>query len=122
MYDPSEDRLRPTAAGVLGESRPDPGHAAVQRCGQPVPIGDLPDHRGQQERRPRPAGIPTPQSLTAAGHGDTTTEIEPLDTFYYAEDYHQQYLDKNPGGYCNMHGTGISCSITGTSGLDISAH
>ncbi len=61
-------------------------------------------------------------SLTAAGHGDTTTEIKPLDTFYYAEDYHQQYLDKNPGGYCNMHGTGISCSITGTSGLDISAH
>ncbi len=61
-------------------------------------------------------------SLTAAGYGDITTEIKPLDTFYYAEDYHQQYLDKNPGGYCNMHGTGISCSITGTTGLGIPAH
>ena len=63
-----------------------------------------------------------PASLTAAGYGDITTEIKPLDTFYYAEDYHQQYLDKNPGGYCNMHGTGISCSITGTTGLGVSAH
>ncbi|MGS0683856.1 peptide-methionine (S)-S-oxide reductase MsrA [Nakamurella sp. GG22] len=61
-------------------------------------------------------------SLTAAGYGDITTEIKPLDTLYYAEDYHQQYLDKNPGGYCNMHGTGISCSIGGTTGLGVSAH
>jgi peptide-methionine (S)-S-oxide reductase len=43
-------------------------------------------------------------------------------SFYYAEDYHQQYLDKNPRGYCNMHGTGIACSITGTSGLGVDAH
>ncbi len=49
--------------------------------------------------------------LTAAGYGPITTEIEPLKTFYYAEDYHQQYLAKNPGGYCGLGGTGVSCPV-----------
>jgi peptide-methionine (S)-S-oxide reductase len=49
--------------------------------------------------------------LTAAGYGRITTEIEPAPTFYYAEDYHQQYLAKNPGGYCGHGGTGVSCPI-----------
>lgn len=48
-------------------------------------------------------------ALGRAGYGAVTTEIEPLDTFYYAEDYHQQYLAKNPGGYCGIGGTGVSC-------------
>ena len=47
--------------------------------------------------------------LSDAGYGPITTEIKPLDTFYYAEDYHQQYLAKNPGGYCGLGGTGVSC-------------
>jgi len=47
--------------------------------------------------------------LTNAGYGEITTEISPLETFYYAEDYHQQYLAKNPGGYCGLAGTGVSC-------------
>jgi peptide-methionine (S)-S-oxide reductase len=57
------------------------------------------------------------QVLTAAGHGTITTEIEPLDShpFYYAEDYHQQYLAKNPGGYCGVGGTGVSCPVGLTS-------
>ncbi len=50
--------------------------------------------------------------LDAGGYGDVTTEIIAAPEFYYAEDYHQQYLIKNPGGYCNMQGTGIACSIT----------
>jgi peptide-methionine (S)-S-oxide reductase len=49
--------------------------------------------------------------LRAAGHGAITTEIAPAPAFYYAEDYHQQYLDKNPGGYCGIGGTGVSCPI-----------
>jgi peptide-methionine (S)-S-oxide reductase len=53
--------------------------------------------------------------LQAAGHGSITTEIAPLDTFFYAEDYHQQYLAKNPGGYCGLRGTGVSCPV----GLDL---
>ena len=53
--------------------------------------------------------------LAAAGYGAITTEIVPLDAFYYAEDYHQQYLAKNPGGYCGIGGTGVNCPV----GLDL---
>ena len=49
--------------------------------------------------------------LTAAGYGRITTEIADAPPFYYAEDYHQQYLAKNPGGYCGIGGTGVTCSI-----------
>ncbi|PID60154.1 MAG: peptide-methionine (S)-S-oxide reductase [Gammaproteobacteria bacterium] len=48
-------------------------------------------------------------ALDSKGHGTVTTEILPAPTFYFAEDYHQQYLDRNPGGYCSMQGTGVSC-------------
>lgn len=48
-------------------------------------------------------------ALTAAGLGEITTEILDAPTFYYAEDYHQQYLAKNPGGYCGLGGTGVTC-------------
>ncbi|MDO6786640.1 peptide-methionine (S)-S-oxide reductase MsrA [Cobetia marina] len=51
------------------------------------------------------------QALNQSGLGRITTEIAPLETFYYAEDLHQQYLAKNPGGYCGLKGTGISCPI-----------
>jgi peptide-methionine (S)-S-oxide reductase len=47
--------------------------------------------------------------LTAAGYGQITTEIAPSPPFYYAEEYHQQYLAKNPNGYCGIGGTGVSC-------------
>jgi peptide-methionine (S)-S-oxide reductase len=47
--------------------------------------------------------------LSEAGHGPITTEIASSQPFYYAEDYHQQYLAKNPGGYCGLGGTGVSC-------------
>ena len=49
--------------------------------------------------------------LAKAGYGEVTTEIAPLRDFYYAEDYHQQYLAKNPNGYCGLGGTGVSCPI-----------
>jgi peptide-methionine (S)-S-oxide reductase len=49
--------------------------------------------------------------LKAAGHVAITTEIEPAPEFWYAEDYHQQYLHKNPNGYCGLGGTGVSCPI-----------
>jgi peptide-methionine (S)-S-oxide reductase len=45
--------------------------------------------------------------MTEAGYGEITTSILPLDTYYYAEDYHQQYLVKNPYGYCPLHATGV---------------
>jgi len=49
--------------------------------------------------------------LDAAGYGDITTEIIDAPAFYYAEDYHQQYLGKNPNGYCGLGGTGVSCPV-----------
>ena len=55
------------------------------------------------------------QQLGAAGYGPITTEIAPAPEYYFAEDYHQQYLAKNPGGYCGIGGTGVTCPI----GLDV---
>jgi peptide-methionine (S)-S-oxide reductase len=49
--------------------------------------------------------------LAAAGYGEITTEITPAGEFWYAEDYHQQYLHKNPMGYCGLGGTGVSCPV-----------
>jgi peptide-methionine (S)-S-oxide reductase len=51
------------------------------------------------------------EKLAGADYGAITTEIAPAPEFYYAEDYHQQYLAKNPGGYCGIGGTGVSCPI-----------
>lgn len=51
------------------------------------------------------------EKLRAAGFGHVTTEIRDAQEFYYAEDYHQQYLAKNPGGYCGLGGTGVSCPV-----------
>jgi peptide-methionine (S)-S-oxide reductase len=48
-------------------------------------------------------------ALAKEGYGRITTEVADAPTFYYAEDYHQQYLAKNPGGYCGLGGTGVSC-------------
>jgi peptide-methionine (S)-S-oxide reductase len=51
------------------------------------------------------------REISAAGFGAITTEILPAPEFYYAEDYHQQYLSKNPDGYCGLGGTGIACPV-----------
>ncbi|HYC13232.1 MAG TPA: peptide-methionine (S)-S-oxide reductase MsrA, partial [Stellaceae bacterium] len=57
------------------------------------------------------------RALSAKGYGKITTEIRPAGEFYYAEDYHQQYLAKNPMGYCGLGGTGVSCPV----GLTVAA-
>jgi peptide-methionine (S)-S-oxide reductase len=54
------------------------------------------------------------ERLRVSGFSAVTTEIREAPAFYYAEDYHQQYLAKNPGGYCGLGGTGVSCQIEGT--------
>jgi peptide-methionine (S)-S-oxide reductase len=67
---------------------------------------------GEAQRRAAEASREAYQPmLKAAGHGAITTEIAPAPEFYYAEDYHQQYLAKNPNGYCGMGGTGVSCPV-----------
>jgi len=65
----------------------------------------------QQKRAAEASRDAFQKRLTAAGFGAITTEIVPSPEFYYAEDYHQQYLAKNPDGYCGLGGTGVSCPI-----------
>ena len=59
----------------------------------------------------RASAVVFQERLTAAGYPTITTEIAPAGAFYYAEPYHQQYLSKNPNGYCGIGGTGVSCPI-----------
>jgi peptide-methionine (S)-S-oxide reductase len=67
---------------------------------------------GDEQRRQAEASRDAyQQALRASGHGTITTEIAPAPEFFYAEDYHQQYLAKNPGGYCGIGGTGVSCPV-----------
>ena len=57
------------------------------------------------------------EELNRAGFGAITTDIAPLDKLWYAEDYHQQYLAKNPAGYCGLAGTGVSCPVGVNTGV-----
>jgi peptide-methionine (S)-S-oxide reductase len=65
---------------------------------------------GEKQRRRAEASVEAYQrALKAAGRGEITTEVREAPDYYYAEDYHQQYLAKNPGGYCGLGGTGVAC-------------
>jgi peptide-methionine (S)-S-oxide reductase len=66
---------------------------------------------GEQQQAAEASRDAFQKQLTAEGYGAITTEIVPVPEFYYAEDYHQQYLAKNPDGYCGLGGTGVSCPI-----------
>jgi peptide-methionine (S)-S-oxide reductase len=66
-------------------------------------------HGDDQRRQAEASRAAYLKALREAGHADITTEIAPAAEFYYAEDYHQQYLAKNPDGYCGLGGTGVAC-------------
>jgi len=68
-------------------------------------------HDAEQERAARASRESYQKALSRAGHGPITTEIAPAPEFFFAEEYHQQYLAKNPDGYCGHGGTGVSCVI-----------
>jgi peptide-methionine (S)-S-oxide reductase len=68
-------------------------------------------HSDAQQRAAEASRDAYARVLTEAGYGPITTEIAPAQPFYYAEDYHQQYLAKNPDGYCGIGGTGVSCPV-----------
>jgi peptide-methionine (S)-S-oxide reductase len=70
-----------------------------------------------QEAAARASMAAYQKALNDAGRGQITTEIAPGGEFYFAEDYHQQYLAKNPDGYCGIGGTGVACPI----GVGVSA-
>jgi peptide-methionine (S)-S-oxide reductase len=95
------------------------GHDPTQEMRQGADVGT--QYRsailweGESQRAQAQASLEAYQLvLTAAGHGTIATELiegPPVHPFYYAEDYHQQYLAKNPGGYCGLGGTGVSCPV-----------
>jgi peptide-methionine (S)-S-oxide reductase len=68
-------------------------------------------HDDGQRRQAEASREAYQRALDEAGHGRITTEIAPAGEFYFAEPYHQQYLDKNPNGYCGLGGTGVSCPV-----------
>ena len=105
------DPLRGSAEGVLGESRPDAGHAPGQRRRHAVPLRDLLRRTTRSGRPRKPRATCFRSSCRRRGYGKITTEIIPAPEFYYAEDYHQQYLAKNPDGYCGLGGTGVTCPV-----------
>src|SRR5262249_36567225 len=74
----------------------------------------------EQESAAKESAASFQERLTAAGYGAITTEISPAGEFYFAEDYHQQYLSdtKNPNGYCGLGGTGVSCPVGVTRASD----
>jgi peptide-methionine (S)-S-oxide reductase len=70
-------------------------------------------HSGEQRAAAEESLVAFQKKLSEAGYGEITTQIEPAPEFYFAEDYHQQYLsgNKNPNGYCGLGGTGVSCPV-----------
>ena len=68
-------------------------------------------HSAEQRRAAEASRELYQKQLREAGHGEITSEVREAPPFYYAEDYHQQYLAKNPAGYCGMGGTGVACPV-----------
>ena len=94
-----------TAAGYAGGETPNPTYdeTCTGRTGHTEVVRVVYD--------PKQVDLETLLQVDKAGKGQITTEIKPLEAFYYAEAYHQQYLDKNPNGYCGLKGTGVTCPI-----------
>jgi peptide-methionine (S)-S-oxide reductase len=92
------------------------GHDPTQSMRQGADVGTQYRSAAYFDSPEQEAAIRSTRDLYAAqlatsGYGEITTEIAPAGPFYYAEEYHQQYLAKNPGGYCGHGGTGVSCPI-----------
>ena len=111
VFDPARDHLRRPAEGLLGEPRPDPGHAPGQRRRHPVPLGHLYHERRPGAPRPRRRATPTRRRWQAGLRARSPPRSRRAGPFYFAEDYHQEYLAKNPAGYCGIGGTGVVCPI-----------
>ena len=110
VYDPKKISYEHAAQDFLGKSRPDAGHAPGQRRRHPVPLRHLHFNAAQRQAAEASKAM-YEQELKKKRYGAITTEIIDAPEFYFAEDYHQQYLAKNPAGYCGLGGTGVSCPI-----------
>ena len=111
VYDPKKVSYESAAEDVLGEPRPDAGHAPGQRRRHAVPLGHLCDVAGAAAARRRPPRRPTRRCCRPTATGRSRPRSSTRREFYFAEDYHQQYLAKVPHGYCGLGGTGLSCPV-----------
>ena len=110
VFDPKKVELCGAAAPLLGGARPDAGHAPGERRRHAIPLRHLLSSTtasGVRRRRRAPC-IRTRSANRAAR---SPRRSLPAPEFYFAEDYHQQYLAKNPAGYCGLGGTGVTCPI-----------
>ena len=104
-------RLRAAAQGVLGGPRPDPGHAPGQRRRHAVPLGASTRTTTRSEKAAEASATRTRRRSTRPATARSRPRSRDAGPFYYAESYHQQYLAKNPNGYCGLGGTGVSCPV-----------
>jgi len=110
VYDPNVIRYEDLLKAFWEDHNPTQGMRQGNDVGTQYRSGIY--YEGDDQRRAAEASRDAYQrQLTAAGYGAITTEILPAPEFYYAEDYHQQYLAKNPNGYCGLGGTGVSCPV-----------
>jgi peptide-methionine (S)-S-oxide reductase len=110
VFDPSRTTYRALLALFLE------GHDPTQGMRQGNDVGTqyrsaVYTHSDAQAEAARAAIAAYQEAITAAGYGTITTQVAPAGPFYYAEGYHQQYLAANPGGYCGLGGTGVSCPV-----------
>ena len=107
-----DDRYEELLQGVLGEPRPDAGHAPGQRRGHAVPLRRSTTYDDEQQKRgARRRAMRTRSGSPSGLRRRSPPRSRAAPAFYYAEDYHQQYLAKNPDGYCGLGGTGVSCPV-----------
>jgi peptide-methionine (S)-S-oxide reductase len=110
VYDPNVIRYEDLLKAFWEDHNPTQGMRQGNDIGTQYRSGIY--YEGEDQRRAAEASRDAYQHrLSAVGYGAITTEILPASEFYYAEDYHQQYLAKNPDGYCGMGGTGVSCPV-----------
>ena len=108
VFDPSKISFELLLKAFWESHDPTQGMRQGNDIGTQYRSGIYCSSQGQLEASSRSREIFT-KHLNSAGYGTPTTEIVEVTEFYYAEDYHQQYLHKNPGGYCGLGGTGVEC-------------
>lgn len=110
IYDPQQVELETLLKVFWEQHDPTQGNRQGNDIGSQYRSAIFTTSQAQQAEAEQSAAA-YQQALDKSGRGQITTEIKPLEAFYYAEAYHQQYLAKNPNGYCGLKGTGVTCPI-----------
>ena len=110
-FDPDKTSYERDAPDLLGGPRPDPGHAPGQRRRARSTARRSTGTRRSSASGPRRRARCISRSYARPATARSRPRSQQAGPFYYAEDYHQQYLAKNPNGYCGLGGTGVSCPV-----------